>query len=124
MKMKKDFERYLVIVQKQMLDMDKAVQEASELFKEGKLSEDNVNFITMRYDIVKTNYDRLLYARHLYNLPPKWIVKITEFFMKVKTRLQFIGKEQEEENQEAIDDVQNLVDEVKGSEVEDETGNE
>ena len=45
MKMKKDFERYLVVVQKQMLDMDKAVQEASELFKEGKLSEDNVNFI-------------------------------------------------------------------------------
>ena len=122
--MKRDFEKYLVIVQKQMLDMDKAVQEASELFKEGKLSEDNVNFITMRHDIVKTNYDRLLYARHLYNLPPKWIVKITEFFMKVKTRLQFIGKEQEEENQEAIDDVQNLVDEVKGHEVEDETGNE
>ena len=120
--MKKDFEKYLVVIQKQMLDMDKAVKEASELLKSGKLSEDNVNFITSRYNVVKTNYDRLLYARHLYNIPPKWIVKLTEFFMKIKTKLQFIGKEQEDENKNAIEDVQKLVDSAK--EVEDEARDE
>lgn len=71
--MKKDLEKYLVSVQQQRNEMVKAVEEANKLILEGKIQQEQVESIQNYFNILETNYQRILYCRYLYNLPPKFI---------------------------------------------------
>lgn len=107
--MRRDFEEYLIVIQKQFTEMEKALNEANDLLKEGKLSEEAAMNIAKSYDIISSNYQRLLYCRYLYNLPPKFIQKLRKKKMDREAQ-KFIEEHADkdsvvEEGQEALDNI-------------------
>ena len=115
--MKKDFEKYLVTVQKQHNDMQKALEEAQKLAQEGQISAKIAKNIKAQADIIEANYQRLLYCRHLYMLPPKFIQNIKKKKFELEQKKFFEQKADElgikEENQKAIDELNKTVEKVK-----------
>ena len=73
--MRRDLEEYLIVIQKQRDEMVKAVNEANELAIKGEISTEQVNLIQNYFNQLEANYQRVLYCRYLYNLPPKFIQK-------------------------------------------------
>lgn len=112
--MKRDLEQYLVSLQKQYTGMLKAVDEANELIKEGKMTSGQAEQIKKYMDTINTNYQRVLYCRYLLNLPPKFIQKIQKKKLE-KEQLKFIEKNNDSESvvnesQEALDGIEEIVD--------------
>ena len=114
--MKIDFEDYLLTVQKQVDDMNKAVEEANQLLADGKMSAETAEFIKKQMEIINANYQRLMYCKYLYTLPPKFIQKWrnkklqkqAEKFMKEQADKEAVVKE----NKEALDTINDYIDEV------------
>ena len=107
--MKRDFEEYLIKVQKQRDEMMKAVEEANKLIVEGKISQEQVESIQNYFTLLESNYQRILYCRYLYNLPPKFIQKLRSKKMAKELSEYMKNKADEEsvvaENQECIEKV-------------------
>ena len=107
--MRRDLEKYLITVQKQRDEMLKALDEANSLILEGKIQPEQVDSIQNYFNILESNYQRILYCRYLYNLPPKFIQKL----MKKKLRKEmeeFVKNNADEEtvvkeNQECLEKV-------------------
>ncbi len=74
--MRRDFEEYLSVVQKQRTEMLRAVDEANKLLLEGKMTQEQASNIQLHVSLIEANYQRLLYCRYLYSLPPKFIQKL------------------------------------------------
>lgn len=109
--MRRDLEEYLTSLQLQFNEMQKAVAEANELIKEGKLSSEQAMNIQKYMDNVNVNYQRALYCRYLVNLPPKFIQKIQ------KRKLEKEAKkfaEQEADKETVVKETQENVDNIKG----------
>lgn len=110
--MRRDFEEYLVQVQKQRNNMNKALEELKEKALKGEVDPDTVNLISKNVTILETNYKRLLYCRHLLNLPPKFIQKIRvkkllkkqEEFKKAQADSESVSQE----NREAINTIEDI----------------
>ncbi|MBQ6627916.1 MAG: hypothetical protein IJH65_03790 [Methanobrevibacter sp.] len=76
--MKRDLEEYLIALQKQRDEMAKAADEANSLLLEGKIDSEQANAIQTYFNTIEVNYQRVLYCRYLYKLPPKFIQKIQQ----------------------------------------------
>ena len=63
--MRRDFEEYLSVVQKQRTEMVKAVEEANELLMQGKMTQEQALNIQLQVNLIESNYQRLLYCRYL-----------------------------------------------------------
>ena len=111
--MKKDFENYLLSVQTQRDKMWKAVEEANSLAKEGNITNEQVAAIQAQLNLLEANYQRLVYCKYLYNLPPKFIQKIRS--RKLAKQLnEFMENNAdktsvEKENEEAIEKVKEVI---------------
>lgn len=107
--MRRDLEEYLITVQKQRDEMIKAVEEANQLILEGKISQEQVDSIQKYFNTLESNYQRILYCRYLYNLPPKFIQKLQKKKIEKELRKYFeqhADKESViEENKECIEKV-------------------
>lgn len=115
--MKKDLDLYLLQLQKQEDDMMKAVNEANELLTEGKMPKEQVEMIQKSMDIIHNNYQRVLYCKYLYSLPPKFIQKIRQ--KKLNRQLKKFMDEQADkesvvsENKDNLDIIEEAVYSVK-----------
>lgn len=111
--MKRDLIDYLLRLQKQEDDMQKAVEEANELLQDGKISEEQVNNIQNYMNIIHNNYQRVLYCKYLYDMPPKFIQKIQQ--KKLDKKLAKFIEEQADkdsvldENEEALTGIEEIV---------------
>lgn len=120
--MKKDFENYLLQVQRQKTKMDKAVKDANQALVEGKMSNEQVQSISMAAANLNANYQRLLYCRYLYRLPPKFIQKLRlkSAQRKAKKMLEELAAEKADEesviteNEDNLNTVEEIVGEVNG----------
>jgi len=113
--MKRDFEKYLVQLQKQYTDMNKAIEEVNQSLKDGTMTQEQAAPIMSYYNIVNTNYQRVLYCRYLYNLPPKFIQAIRKKKME-KEAQKFVNEHADKESvvnetQEALDNIKEFVEE-------------
>ena len=101
-------------MQKQLNEMEKAVNEANELIKEGKMKSEQAMQIQNYMVTINNNYQRVLYCRYLLKLPPKWIQKIMkkreDAKMKKFMEQQADQESVEQENQEALDGIKEIVD--------------
>ena len=110
----KDLEKYLATLQKQYNEMEKAVNEANELIKDGKMSSEQVMQIQNYMNTINSNYQRVLYCRYLLKLPPKFIQKLQN--KKLEKQLNKFKDEQAdeetvvEETQDALDNIEEIVD--------------
>lgn len=115
--MRRDLEKYLASLQKQYTEMEKAVNEANGLIKEGKMSSEQALQIQSMMNTINNNYQRVLYCRYLVNLPPKFIQKIQKKKEEAKLKKfieEMADKESvEKENQEALDTIEETVDGCK-----------
>jgi len=106
---KRDLEKYLISVQKQRDEMLKAVNEANELLIKGNISPEQANSIQSYFNQLEVNYQRILYCRYLYNLPPKFIQKLQKKKIEKELKKYVDNKADEEsvkkENQECLDKV-------------------
>lgn len=87
--MRRDLEEYLITVQKQRDEMIKAVEEANQLILEGKISQEQAESIQKYFNTLESNYQRILYCRYLYNLPPKFIQKLQKKKIEKELRKYF-----------------------------------
>lgn len=115
--MRRDFEDYLLKVQKQRDEMAKAVEEANSLILEGKIEESQVQAIQTYFNTLEANYQRILYCKYLYTLPPKFIQKIQQKKL-VEELKKFLDKHADKdsvfgENQEWIEATEAIVEEAK-----------
>ena len=99
--------------------MEKAVNEANELIKEGKMNSETASMIQGYMNKINENYQRVLYCRYLLNLPPKFIQKLQKKKLE-KEMKKFIDKQADaesvvNENQECLDGIEEAVDEHKDS---------
>ena len=112
--MRRDLEQYLAIMQKQLNEMNKAVDEANELIKEGKLSSEQAMQIQNNMVNINNNYQRVLYCRYLLNLPPKFIQKIRRKREEAQMRKfaeQNADKESvEKENEQSLEEIKEVID--------------
>ena len=111
--MKRDLENYLSQLQKQFNEMEKAVNEANELIKEGKIDSQTAMNVQGWMNKINENYQRVLYCRYLVNLPPKFIQNIQRKKLE-KQMKEFIEKQSDEqsvvaESQEALDSITEVV---------------
>ena len=97
--MKKDLEKYLLSLQKQRDEMAKAAEEANKLIMEGKIQPEQAAAVQGYFNIIDSNYQRVLYCRYLYNLPPKFIQKLREKKLK-KDLDEFVKKNADQESVE------------------------
>jgi len=119
--MKKDLEEYLLALEKQHQDMQKAVDEANEMIKDGKISQEQASQILTYMSTIETNYQRVLYCRYLYNLPPKFIQKIQQ--KKLQKEMEKFREEHADDESvigECQQDLDNINEIVKDDEVSDE----
>ena len=113
--MRRDLEKYLISVQKQRDEMVKAVDEANQLIIEGKISQEQAAAIQNYFNTVESNYQRILYCRYLYKLPPTFIQKLQKKKTERELR-QYIEKQADaesiiKENSECIEKVGEIIDE-------------
>ena len=94
--MRRDLEKYLITVQKQRDEMLKALDEANALILEGKIQPEQVSAIQNYFNVLESNYQRILYCRYLYNLPPKFIQKLMKKKLK-KEMEEFVKNNADEE---------------------------
>jgi Flp pilus assembly protein TadG len=73
--MKKDLKEYYVSLQKQFNELQKALEEINKEIAEGKVTPEQRASFENYFNIVQTNYQRISYAMHLLNKPPKFIQK-------------------------------------------------
>ena len=94
--------------------MEKAVKEANELIRDGKMASEQAMQIQNYMNIINNNYQRVLYCRYLVNLPPKFIQKIQKKKLEkqMKALIEKQADEQSviEENQEALDSIKEVAD--------------
>ena len=112
--MRKDLENYLSQLQKQFNEMEKAVNEANELIRDGKIDSQTAMNVQGWMNKVNENYQRVLYCRYLVNLPPKFIQNLHKKKLE-KQMKKFIEKQADEEtvvaeSQEALDNIVEVVD--------------
>ena len=112
--MRKDLENYLSQLQKQFNEMEKAVNEANELIRDGKIDSQTAMNVQGWMNKVNENYQRVLYCRYLVNLPPKFIQNLQKKKLE-KQMKKFIEKQADEEtvvaeSQEALDNIVEVVD--------------
>ena len=111
--MRKDLENYLAQLQKQFNEMEKAVKEANDLIREGKMDSQTAMNVQNWMDKINENYQRVLYCRYLVNLPPKFIQNMQKKKLE-KQMKEFIKKQSDEksvvgESQEALDNITEVV---------------
>ena len=109
--MRRDFEKYLVAVQKQKTRMDKALADAQELAQKGELEDSVAQNIMQRVQVIEANYQRLLYCKHLLNLPPRFIQKIQE---KKWLKIQKEFEEQKADKESVVNENEVALDEITG----------
>lgn len=113
--MRRDLEHYLSQLQKQYTEMGKAVTEANELIRDGKMTSEQAMQIQEMMNTINNNYQRVLYCRYLLNLPPKFIQKLEQ--KKLNAKLKKFQEEQADqetvinESQEALDGIEEIVNE-------------
>lgn len=118
--MKRDLVDYLLRLQKQEDDMQKAVEEANELLQEGKFTEEQMNNIQNYMNVIHSNYQRVLYCKYLYDMPPKFIQKIRQ--KKLDRQLAKFIEEQADkdtvlqENEDYLNGIEEIVESVEGTE--------
>ena len=115
--MRRDFEDYLLKVQKQRDDMLKAVDEANALALEGKIEESQVQAIQTYFNTLEANYQRILYCKYLYTLPPKFIQRLRQKKLTEELK-KFLEKHADkdsilEENKECVENTEAIVEEIK-----------
>ena len=94
--------------------MEKAVKEANDLIREGKMDSQTAMNVQGWMDKINENYQRVLYCRYLVNLPPKFIQNMQKKKLE-KQMKEFIKKHSDEESvvaesQEALDNITEVVD--------------
>lgn len=89
--MLKHFNRYLVDQQKQYNQLLKIIEKVNKELEEGKCTQEQRDNLQAYFDAVKSNYDRLMYVKHLLLLPPDFIQKIK--FNKAKREYEKQQKE-------------------------------
>jgi len=111
--MKRDLEKYLASLSKQREEMLKAVEEANKLIVKGEIDQNQVEMIQRHFNQVEANYQRVLYCRYLYNLPPKFIQvlqkKKLEKEMKKLIEMEADKESVMEENENCIDSVKEVI---------------
>lgn len=119
--MKRDVLDYFIAQQKQYNDMLKVLEQVNKEIEEGKVSDEQRVAFEQYFSTVKCNYDRIAYIVHLMKLPPKWIQNLKKSKL-LKEQEEFIKKlekatqaDVELENKEALDNMNTLLDDVKGS---------
>ena len=109
----RDFEKYIVQLQKQYNEMNKAMAEAQELAASGKLSQETAESIVKNTEIIKANYQRVLFCRHLIALPPKFITNLKKRYWDIKGHIFKTTKSDKEsvlaENEQCLDDIKAMV---------------
>ena len=111
--MKRDLVDYLLNLQKQEDDMQKAVEQADDLLKEGLITQEQAENIINYMNTIHSNYQRVLYCKYLYELPPKFIQKIQQKKLNKKLA-KFIEEKADketiyEENKEAQEGIEDIV---------------
>lgn len=116
--MRSDFEKYLLSLQKQMDDMNKAVEEANKLITAGEMDQEHAANINKYMEVITSNYQRLIYARYLLDIPPKFIQwfrkKKLDREMKKFQEQQADQESVEKEGQEALDNIGEIIKEAGG----------
>jgi len=110
--MRRDLQRYLAEMQKQMNQMQAAFDEAQEKALTGEISQEVAAQVAEGYNLVKSNYQRVLYCNYALNLPPKFIQKLQQRKLdrKLKEYKESLADEQsvKEENEKAIESVKEI----------------
>lgn len=111
--MKRDLVDYLLNLQKQEDDMQKAVEQADDLLKEGLITQEQAENVINYMNTIHSNYQRVLYCKYLYELPPKFILKIQQKKLNKKLA-KFIEEKADketiyEENKEAQEGIEDIV---------------
>ena len=112
--MRKDFEKYFVKLQLDYNKLQKDLEKVNKEAEEGLLTDEQRASFENYFNRVKTNYDRMAYARYLLRLPPKWIQNIESKIAtnKIKKELEKFkeAKADEEsvlqENKEALEKIE------------------
>lgn len=92
--------------------MQKAVEEANELIKDGRMTSEQAMSIQNYANKINENYQRVLYCRHLLQLPPKFIQNIRKKKEQeqIKKFMEKLADQQSvvNENQEALDNIEEI----------------
>lgn len=64
-----DVKKYFLEISNQVLKANKDISFFSERYKNGELTEEQIEDIRDDYNLLKENYDRLAYIMYLFNLP-------------------------------------------------------
>ena len=119
--MRRDFEKYFTQLQLQYNSLQKVAEKVNKEIEEGKVTEEQrTNFINY-FNTIKTNYDRISYARYLLRLPPVWIQKLSSKIETARMKKELAKYEKEksdqssvlEENKEALDNINKELEECK-----------
>ena len=121
--MRKDFEEYFTKVQLDYNRMIKQLDQVNKEISEGLVSEEQRANFESYFNMIKSNYDRLSYARYLLRLPPKFIQNIQRKSLNSKMMKELKKYEAEKadkdsvckENNEALDKIDEGIEECKNS---------
>lgn len=116
--MKRDVQEYFIAQQKQYNDMLKLADKVNEEISQGLVSaEQRANF-EQYFATITNNYKRVAYIYHLLCLPPKPIRAIKEYFIKrsnekLLKKMEGSLEEVTAENNEALKNLEDTIDEVE-----------
>lgn len=121
--MRRDFERYFTSVQLDYNKMLKQLEQVNKEISEGLVDEEQRANFELYFNRIKSNYDRLSYARYLLRLPPKFIQKIQQKSLNSKMMRELKRYEEDKadsksidaENKEALENIDRGIEECKNS---------
>lgn len=112
--MKKDLKEYYVSLQKQYNELQKALEEINKEIAEGKVASEQKASFENYFNIVQTNYQRISYAMHLLNKPPKFIQKWEDKkALKEQNKLMEEFKKQNATSEQVLAENQEALDKLK-----------
>ena len=100
--MRRDFEKYFTQLQLQYNNLQKVAEKVNKEIEEGKVTEEQrTNFINY-FNTIKTNYDRISYARYLLRLPPVWIQKLSSKIETARMKKELEKYQEEHADQKSV----------------------
>lgn len=94
----RDFKQYLVKIQGQYLEMKNDLADFNQAFKDGHITEDQLNAAKEDVNILEQNYQRLLYAEYLLEIPNRKSKKAKHKKANTKLENAFIEMKADEDS--------------------------
>ena len=100
--MKRDFEKYFTQLQLQYNRLQKDLEKINKEIADGLVTDEQKNNFMNYFTAVKTNYDRLAYARYLYRLPHPIIQKLQSKYETYLMKKELKKYEREHADQKSV----------------------